>query len=103
QAELFYERSQHIMELHHGQHHPETARGLAGLARLYERQNRDEQAEMLLQLACTIFEQSLGQAHTETVKALNAYHSLLERKSKAMQTLLEERQAGVNPFLRNEP
>jgi DNA-binding XRE family transcriptional regulator len=103
QAELFYERAQHIMELHQGQHHPETARGLAGLARLYERQNRDEQAEMLLQRACTIFEQSLGQAHTETVKAWKAYHSLLERKSKAMQTLLEEPQAGVNPFQMSEP
>lgn len=70
------------MELRLDTSHIEIARSLAGLGGLYARRGEVEQAEPVLQRACTIFDLRLGANNDETVQARNEYHALREQRNK---------------------
>src|SRR5581483_4012713 len=90
QAEALMQQALTIREQSLGVDHLQTARILADLALLYQKQGKYEQAEPLLQRASPIFEQRLGQAHAETVKARNQYHTVLAQQCKGVETHGEE-------------
>src|SRR5581483_4752481 len=80
-----------------GSQHPETAMILLGLARLYERWERYEQAEALLRRAYPIVERHLGQTHSEAVQAKRTYHRLLDQGRKTTQMPSEEQPTPARP------
>jgi len=85
QAEPLYQQAVHMWEQSLGAEHPEVARSLYGLGRLYENQGRYEQAEPLFQRAVHIQEQSLGPEHPEVARSLSGLAILYSKQGKYRQ------------------
>ena len=65
-AEKFYQQALSIFEKRLGGEHHDTAYPLYGLAELYQRQEKYEQAEVLYQRAVAIREQHFGSTHPQS-------------------------------------
>jgi tetratricopeptide (TPR) repeat protein/nucleoside phosphorylase len=92
-AEPLYQRALHIWEQTLGPDHPEVAYLLNGLATLYFRQMRLEQAEPLYQRALHIWEQTLGPDHPNVIRPLNNLGNLYTKQGKYTQAELSYQRA----------
>lgn len=83
EAEALYQRALRIRERHLGQQHPDIAKILAEMARMYKKWGKDEQAEAMEHRVSPIFEQQRGQAHAETTQVGKDDHRVLDQRRKA--------------------